>query len=193
MQIYACYHVEVHPQKKTEVLYLVKKTHTQEQRENVMDINCEVYIYSKDCSLRSDVMCVTSDTNCQFKEYEMKRLKWLKNQLSKAVSIFHEEKETLNNHEVASGTELIGIINNIQEVNDEIDTTSSTLNANTLWEHQEKAVNFCDAAIAFINSLKLPPLCDHILKATDAGRGVGVTNTEVNYRDIDMLRSLLLK
>ena len=42
MQIYACYHVEVHPQKKTEVLYLVKKTHTQEQRENVMDINCEV-------------------------------------------------------------------------------------------------------------------------------------------------------
>ena len=193
MQIYACYHVEVHPQKKTEVLYLVKKTHTQEQRENVMDINCEVSIYSKDCSLRSDVMRVTSDTNCQFKEYEMKRLKWLKNQLSKAVSIFHEEKETLNNHEVASGTELIGIINNIQEVNDEIDTTSSTLNANTLWEHQEKAVNFCDAAIAFINSLKLPPLCDHILKATDAGRGVGVTNTEVNYRDIDMLRSLLLK
>ena len=42
MQIYACYHVEVHPQKKTEVLYLVKKTHTQEQRENVMDVNCEV-------------------------------------------------------------------------------------------------------------------------------------------------------
>ena len=138
-------------------------------------------------------MCVTSDTNCQFKEYEMKKLKWLKNQPSKAVSIFHEEKETLNNHEVATGTELIGIINNIQQVNDEIDTTSSTLNANTLWEHQEKAVNFCDVAIAFINSLKLPPLCDHILKAIDAGRGVGVTNIEVNYRDIDMSRSLLLK
>ena len=66
-------------------------------------------------------------------------------------------------------------------------------NANTLWEHQEKAVHFCDAAIAFINSLKLPPLCDHILQATDAGRGVGVTNIEVKYRDIDMSRSLLLK
>ena len=92
----------------------------------------------------------------------------MKNQLSKAVSIFHE---------VASGTELIGIINNIQEVNDEIDMTSSTLNANTLLEHQEKAVNFCDAAIAFINSLKLPPLCDHILQATDAGRGVGQSVT----------------
>ena len=32
-------------------------------------------------------MCVTRDTNCQFKEYEMKKLKWLKKQLSEAVSI----------------------------------------------------------------------------------------------------------
>ena len=126
-------------------------------------------------------MCVASDTICQFKEYEMKKLKWLKNQLSEAVSIFHEGKETLTHHEVASGTELIGIINDIQEVNDDIDKTSSTLSANTLWEHQEKAVNLCDAAIAFINSLKLPPLCDHILQATDAGCGVGVTNIEVKY------------
>ena len=82
---------------------------------------------------------------------------------------FHEEKETLTHHEDASGTELIGVINNIQEVNDEIDMTSLTLSANTLWEHQEKAVNLGDAAIAFINSLKLLPLCDHILQATDAG------------------------
>ena len=138
-------------------------------------------------------MCLTSDTSCQFKEYEMKKLKWLKNQLSEAVSIFREGKETLTHHEVASGTELIGIINDIQEVNDDIDKTSSTLSANTLWEHQEKAVNLCDAAIAFINSLKLPPLCDHILQATDAGLEVGVTNIEVKYRDIDMSRSLLLK
>ena len=126
-------------------------------------------------------MCVASDTICQFKEYEMKKLKWLKNQLSETVSIFREGKVTLTHHEVASGTELIGIINDIQEVNDDIDKTSSTLSANTLWEHQEKAVNLCDAAIAFINSLKLPPLCDHILQATDAGCGVGVTNIEVKY------------
>ena len=45
---------------------------------------------------------------------------------------FHEEKETLTHHEDASGTELIGVINNIQEVNDEIDMTSLTLIANTL-------------------------------------------------------------
>ena len=41
MQIYARDHVEVHPQKKKEVLYLVKKK--KEQR-NIMDINCEVLL-----------------------------------------------------------------------------------------------------------------------------------------------------
>ena len=38
-QIYAHDHVEVHPQKEKEVLYLVKKKN--EQR-NIMDANCEV-------------------------------------------------------------------------------------------------------------------------------------------------------
>ena len=49
-------------------------------------------------------------------------------------------------------------------------------------------LNHCDAAITFIKSLKLPPLCDHILQATDAGPGDGVTNIEVKYRDIEMPR-----
>ena len=62
-------------------------------------------------------------------------------------------------------------------MNDEIDLTSSTLSANTLWEHQEKAVNLGDAAIAFINSLKLLPLCDLIFQATDVGPGIGASKT----------------
>ena len=41
MQIYARDHVEVHPQKKKEVLYLIKKKKKKEQW-NIMDINCEV-------------------------------------------------------------------------------------------------------------------------------------------------------
>ena len=40
MQIYARDHIEVHPQKKKEVLYLVKK---KEQRK-IMDINCEILL-----------------------------------------------------------------------------------------------------------------------------------------------------
>ena len=103
------------------------------------------------------------------------------------VSLFHEEKETLVQHKVASGTEFIGIINNIQEVIDEINMTSSTLNANTLWVHKKKVVNLCDDGIAFIKGLDLPQLCNYILQATDAGPGVGVTNIEVKYRDLEIL------
>ena len=45
MHIDARDHAEVHPQKKKEVLYLVKKrtTKKKEQR-NIMDINCEVLL-----------------------------------------------------------------------------------------------------------------------------------------------------
>ena len=41
MQIYAHDHVEVHPQTKKEVLYLIKKKEKKEQW-NIMDIDCEV-------------------------------------------------------------------------------------------------------------------------------------------------------
>ena len=43
MQIYARDHIEVHPQKKKKVLYLVKKREKKEQR-NIMDINREVLL-----------------------------------------------------------------------------------------------------------------------------------------------------
>ena len=44
MQIYARDNVEVHPQKKKEVLYLEKKRKKKKEQRNVMDINCEVLL-----------------------------------------------------------------------------------------------------------------------------------------------------
>ena len=47
MQMYVRDHVEVHPQKKKQVLYLVKKKEKkrkQEQRNIIMDVNCEVLL-----------------------------------------------------------------------------------------------------------------------------------------------------
>ena len=43
MQIYARDHIEVHPQRRKEVLYLVKEKEKNEQR-NSMDINCELLL-----------------------------------------------------------------------------------------------------------------------------------------------------
>ena len=49
MQMYARDHIEVHPQKKKEVLYLVKKkqknkTKQKTKQRNITDINCEVLL-----------------------------------------------------------------------------------------------------------------------------------------------------
>ena len=44
MQIYARDHVEVHPQKKKEVLYLVKTKNKKTKQRNITDINCEVLL-----------------------------------------------------------------------------------------------------------------------------------------------------
>ena len=133
-------------------------------------------------------MCVTASPGCTFKAYEMKKLRWLKMQLSEAASLFQEEKgKLINAKDIAIGKELLGHINGIHKLNDKVDG-DTTENANCLWAHLEKVNVLCKTAITFIGSLQLPPLCDYILQATDAGPGVGVSNVEVKYRDVEMSR-----
>ena len=56
MQIYARDHVEVHPQKKKEVLYLVRKKRKKERKKqeqrNITDINCKVLLQEFNKHLR---------------------------------------------------------------------------------------------------------------------------------------------
>ena len=42
--------------------------------------------------------------------------------------------------------------------------------------------------LVLITTSQSPPLYDYILQAIDAGPGVGVSNVEVKYRDIEMSR-----
>ena len=46
----------------------------------------------------------------------------------------------------------------------------------------------CWGAMVLITTSQSPPLNDYILQAIDAGPGVGVSNVEVKYRDIEMSR-----
>lgn len=144
--------------------------------------------YFEDCTMKSDVMCVTTTQGCKFEAYEIKKLNWLNTQLSEAVESFQEEKGNLTRtSDIANGTELLGLINDIKEANDTL-KNDETNNANCLWAHLEKVNSLCKATVTFIDNLELPPLCDYILQATDAGPGVGVCNVEVKYRDIEMSR-----
>ena len=44
----------------------------------------------------------------------------------------------------------------------------------------------------YLRKLNLPPLKTDISKATDAGPGVGCSNTEISYKDTEMARILNL-
>ena len=70
--------------------------------------------------------------DCKFKTYEMKKLNWLKMQLSEAVSSLQEEKKKVTKKDIAVLTELLGLVNNIQELlNDKMDRNTGE-NANQL-------------------------------------------------------------
>ena len=109
-------------------------------------------------------------------------------QLSEAVNSFNEEKENLFfAADVACATELLGLINSIQELLHDVDANTIE-NAHCLWEHLEKVTDLCRAITAFIDNLHLPQLRDYILQANDAGLGIGVSNIEVKYRDEEISR-----
>ena len=59
---------------------------------------------------------------------------------------------------------------------------------NKLYEKEEDVSNDCKELCHAIERLQLTPWCCDVLKATDAGPGVGVSNLEVRFRDIEIAR-----
>ena len=140
--------------------------------------------YFQDTAMYEDVMSVTLKPNCQFREYEMNRLSWLKRELSDAVSRWDEDNIDVT--DVANGNEIkdavADIINNLEQ------DISDTTTGEALWEHYVVLQEKIDHVLKCIKELKLPPVKTDILKATDAGPGVGCSNFEVKYRDVEMAR-----
>lgn len=57
-----------------------------------------------------------------------------------------------------------------------------------LWTVIEDILRACERYLKKLVLLKYPNNCCSILKATNAGPGVGVTNTKVRFRDIETAR-----
>ena len=57
-----------------------------------------------------------------------------------------------------------------------------------LWDVMDELLNSCKRYLRKLDHLQIPALCCSILKATDAGPGVGVSNTEVRFRDAEIAR-----
>ena len=60
--------------------------------------------------------------------------------------------------------------------------------AKQLWSKYQAILAVCDRSLQQIKSVNLPPVCSDILKATDAGPGVGCSNLEVRFRDVEIAR-----
>ena len=143
--------------------------------------------YFQDTTMYEDVMVVTKEPDCQFQEYEMNRFSWLKRELSNALSRWDEDKIDVT--DIAYGNEIkdavVTTIDNLEQDLSDITTTGEAL-----WGLDVALQKEIDHFLECIKELKLPPVKTDILKATDAGPGVGCNNFEVKYRDVEMARIL---
>lgn len=57
-----------------------------------------------------------------------------------------------------------------------------------LWEKENYISKHCSEILDKIERLQLTPMCCDVLKTTDAGPGVGVSNIEVRFRDVEIAR-----
>lgn len=60
--------------------------------------------------------------------------------------------------------------------------------AKQLWSKYQGILAECDRSLQQIKSINLPAVYSDILKATDAGPGVGCSNLEVRFRDVEIAR-----
>ena len=57
-----------------------------------------------------------------------------------------------------------------------------------LWEKENYISKHCSEILDKIERLQLTPMCCDVLKTTVAGPGVGVSNIEVRFRDVEIAR-----
>ncbi len=147
----------------------------------------DILFYFKDCTLKSDVSCMSNEPDCPYRQYEEEKLNWLQTQLSSAESVWKEDVISLScTEDISKGTQLLAQVQSIKEASEEISATST--DPVEFWSQVESLLELSHKTLQFIDQLLLPRLYNYILEATDAGPGVGVSNLEVKYRDIEMAR-----
>ena len=57
-----------------------------------------------------------------------------------------------------------------------------------LWDVTKDILSDCQQYLNGLDHLRCPKICCNILKSNDAGPGVGVSNTEVRFKDVEVAR-----
>ena len=149
----------------------------------------DVVFYFVDLTMKEDVICATPQTGCQHYCYENEKLVWFKNQLDKIMGIWTEDKERVKESEETLANELLEKLISIKE-----NTASLQRNMlffvkqEKLWNSMEDLLSEFSQYLRKIDCLNPPRMSCSILTTTDAGPGVGITNTEVRFRDAEVAR-----
>ena len=131
---------------------------------------------------------MTEVPECCFMLYEQKRIQHLLHSLQKAKEIWELEKLQVDPAEILLGNELTGtdiiiqLTEGLQKALDDLQTKSG----DSLWNIYEKLANLGNKLLQKISQYKLALVKPCILKLTDGGPGVGVSNFEVRFRDAEI-------
>lgn len=145
--------------------------------------------YFEDTTMYEDVKAITKNPDCKFREYEVLRLSWIKSELCAATLRWDEDKIDVSAQDVAYGNEVKDAVRLIMDDLDQ-NIHASQLTGEQLWQVYGDLQRNMNQVLDCIKELQLPPVKTDILKNTDAGPGVGSSNVEVRYRDVEMARIL---
>ena len=139
--------------------------------------------------MKEDVQSATTELSCPFRKYKEEKLEWLLQQIEVAVLAWRDEKEGTPEQERTIGNNLENSTVRIQEKEAFYKQGCCELNrGKELWGKLENLSNTCSEILQEIQKRQILNICCDILKATDVGPGVGVSNVELRFRDVEIPR-----
>ena len=140
--------------------------------------------------MKDDVTCITGHEGCRFRKYEHSRLEHLVQYLDSAIVHWNQVlKPKVPDQDKALGSE---VVDKVETIGGALELLKEGLlkqkTGLELWPLFCEVTSLIDGTLQLIESFKLPPICDDVLDLTDAGPGVGVSNTHVRYRDAEIAR-----
>ena len=152
---------------------------------NVDQLSCMIQLMDKLklyslSTMKNDVLNVTNEQNCQFREYEEKRLRSLKYTVANCLRS--------SNLQAAVNEQVDLLLKSIDMLQLSLESCSF---GPTIWDDISKMAQLCNDLHKEISKF-VPTLKPRVHEFTDAGPGVGVSNHDVKFRiaEITMLTNL---
>lgn len=126
--------------------------------------------YFVDTTTEADVTCVTRRSECEFREYELKRIRALEEMVEDALDTWERtEKDDFSEYVSAvvplteSWTKVREMTNNIKDI-----LVARNVTKNDLWEAYGELVDRCESVLACVQELNPPSIKPRVVELTDA-------------------------